>query len=72
VNWWRAYHGLLSGAMTGQKWTAAEIGRLTIPQFLCLLNERPPGQPGPQASLADFEAYLETQEAERRRWRGEG
>lgn len=66
------YHCLLSGGeLGGRGWVPAELGRLTIPQLLCLLNERPPGTSPRMTSSTDWQNYLDEREAERRRWRGE-
>jgi hypothetical protein len=61
----------MRGEATGRGLTPAEIGRLTIPQLLCLVDERPPGEAAPITSVNDWEAYQAEREAARRRWRGE-
>jgi hypothetical protein len=66
----------LSGKATGTTWTPEQIGRLTMTQLLCLLNETPTGEAGTMSSLTEWEAWQAQREAEReaeaRQWRGEG
>ena len=40
MNWWNFYHQL----MTELHWPPETIGRLTIPQMICILSDRPPGR----------------------------
>jgi hypothetical protein len=54
--------------MNELQWPPATLARMTIPQLLCLLNERPPSAPGAIRTAEDFAAMLDRKAAEDAAW----
>jgi hypothetical protein len=54
--------------MNELQWTPDRLARMTIPQLLCLLNEKPPSAPGAIKTADDFAAMLDRKAAEDAAW----
>ena len=55
--------------MTELPWASAEaLGRLTLPQLLCLGLEKPPGGPSRCSTFAEYQAAMERRGRENAAW----
>jgi hypothetical protein len=53
------------------QWPPDRLAKMTIPQLLCLLNEKPPSAPGAIKTADDFAAMLDRKAAEDAAWNEE-
>jgi hypothetical protein len=55
IDWWVIYNKCTNEL----QWPPNVINKMTIPQLLCVLNEKPPSAPGAIRTADDFAAMLE-------------
>lgn len=54
--------------MQEKDWPPDVVGRMTLPQLVCLLNEKPPGAREPLRSYDAYVAALAEQERKENEW----
>lgn len=54
--------------MNELQWSPHVINKMTIPQMLCVLNEKPPSAPGAIRTAEDFEAMLKKKADDEAAW----